>query len=77
MKNQRRKRPEEFGEEQDHLMLVSYQITGVNKDKATISLFEFDDKKNRIVPSNFIIITQNLGDKKNPDFTAQHESQLN
>lgn len=45
-------------------MLVSYQITGVNKDKASISLFEFDDQKNRIVPSNFIIITQSFGNLK-------------
>ena len=38
-------------------MLVSYQVTGLNKEKASISLFEFDEENNKIVPSNFIIVS--------------------
>lgn len=56
LKNQRSRRKDDW-EEQEHLMLVSYQVTGLNKDKASISLFEFDEVRNRIVPSNFIVVT--------------------
>ena len=42
-------------------MLVSYQVTGLNKDWACISLFEFDVHENSINPMNFIIISQKIG----------------
>ena len=57
LKNQRSSRRKDEWEEQEHLMLVSYQVTGLNNDKASISLFEFDEVKNRIVPSNFIVVS--------------------
>lgn len=58
LKNQ--KRFEDL-EEQEHLMLVSYQVAGLNKDRAAITLFEFDQEQSKIDPSNFIIISQSIG----------------
>ena len=37
--------------------LVSYQILGENQDKACISLFQFDIKKFKINPLNFVIVS--------------------
>ena len=41
-----------------HLMLVSYQV--INDEKATISLFEYDEEKKSINPLNFIVISQKI-----------------
>jgi hypothetical protein len=41
----------------EHLMLVSYQVAGLNQDRASISLFEFDPTDNSINPANFIVIS--------------------
>ena len=43
-------------------MLVSYQITGLNRDRASISLFEFDPTDNSISPANFIVVSQKIGE---------------
>ena len=41
-------------------MLVSYQIVGTNDEKASISLFEYDEVKGCIKPLNFVILTQKI-----------------
>jgi hypothetical protein len=38
-------------------MFVSYQTIGVNDEKASISLFEYDEIKGCIKPLNFMIVT--------------------
>ena len=58
LKNQ--KRANNDVQEEEHLMLVSYQVTGLNKDRASISLFEFNEEQSKIDPSNFIIISQSI-----------------
>lgn len=44
----------------DHIMFVSYQTIGVNDEKASISLFEYDEIKGCIKPLNFMIVTQKI-----------------
>ena len=39
-------------------MLVNYQI--VNEERATISMFEYDEEKQQINPLNFIIVSQKI-----------------
>ena len=39
-------------------MLISYQI--VNDERATISMFEYDEVKQQINPLNFFIISQKI-----------------
>jgi hypothetical protein len=45
-----------------HLMLVSYHI--IKDEKATISLFEFDEEKQCINPLNFLIVSQKINKLK-------------
>ena len=44
-------------------MLVSYQKVGANDDKASISMFEYDEIKGCIKPLNFVIVTQKINAK--------------
>lgn len=44
-------------------MLVSYQVLGENSDKACISMFEFNIKKFKINPVNFVIVSQKISSK--------------
>jgi hypothetical protein len=39
-------------------MLVSYQV--VNDERATISMFEYDEKRQCINPLNFVIVSQKI-----------------
>ena len=43
------------------MMLVSYQVI---KEKATISIFEYDEEKQSINPVNFLIISQKVNELK-------------
>lgn len=45
-----------------HSMLVNYQVSDVNneKDKAWISMFEYNEEKQAINPNNFVILSQKI-----------------
>jgi hypothetical protein len=45
-----------------HLMLVSYHV--IKDEKATISMFEYDEEKQCINPLNFMIVSQKINKLK-------------
>lgn len=45
-----------------HLMMVSYQV--IKDEKATISIFEYDEETQSINPLNFMIISQKINKLK-------------
>jgi hypothetical protein len=49
-----------------HLMLVSYHV--MLDDKATISMFEYNEEKHCINPNTFIIISQKINQVKLMDY---------
>ena len=54
----KRKYSDSQSESKNHLMLVSYQV--IDKERATISMFEFDEKRQYINPLNFFIVSHNI-----------------
>lgn len=51
--------------QQDLYMLVSYQQLGENNDRICISMFEFNIRRFKINPKNFVIVSQKLNTKQN------------
>jgi hypothetical protein len=57
-----------------HYMLVSYQI--INDEKATISMFEYDEERLCINPLNFVIISQKINKLKQVEEELQAQRTL-
>jgi len=51
---------EKYDAQSEFFMLVSYQVLGEKRDKATISLLEIDQHTFTINPINFVIISQKI-----------------